>query len=257
MKMATLQGRWPASSCKPLAHNMSLLWLLAQILLFLLTLAVAGALVIGLDRTAIRAGTSSAVRRQMRAYVSLGLALWLTILTELARMGALLEADGFPMLALVFMPVLLAGLWLMRSSTFRLLLRFVMPQWLIWIHSFRALLALLYYLLWVAGLLPLHLSLQGLNQDFIVGLTAPLAATLFFGRRYYPLQAMLWHLFGMLLAGTTLLLIVWSTPSTRAAFPETTTLFTEFPFVWVVGFLMPLAIVLHAFALWQLRLFRK
>ncbi len=236
---------------------MSSLWLLAQMLLFLLTLAVAGALVMGLDRAAARAGTAADVRRQVRTYVSLGLALWLSILTELARMGVLLEAHGFPVLALVFMPVLLAGFGLMRSSAFRLLLRFVMPQWLIWIHTFRALLALLYYLLWTEGLLPLHLSLQGLNQDFIVGLTAPLAATLFFGRRYYLLQALLWHLFGMLLAGATLLLIVWSTPSARAVFPETTSLFTEFPFVWVVGFLMPLAITLHAFALWQLRLFRK
>ncbi len=231
-------------------------FLLAQILMFSLALAVAGAVVWGIDRAAQRAGIGLAERRPLRTWVGLALALWLSILTELARMGALLEAEGLPVLALVFMPVLLMGFALMRSRAFRLILRFAAPEWLVWVHSFRALLALLFYLLWTGGLLPAHLSVQGLNQDFIVGLTAPMAGTLFFGRRYHLWQARLWHVFGLLLAAATLLLIVWSTPSARAAFPETTTLFTEFPFVWVPGFLLPLAIVLHAFALWQLRMFK-
>ncbi len=231
-------------------------WLLAQTGMFLLTLGVAGALVWGIDRAAGRAGIGPADRRQLRTWVGLALALWLSILTELARMGSLLDAEGLPVLALVFMPVLLMGFVLLRSQAFRLILRFVSPEWLVWIHSFRAVLALLFYLLWTAGLLPAHLSVQGLNQDFIVGLTAPMAGTLFFGRRYHLWQARLWHVFGLLLAAATLLLIVWSTPSARAAFPETTVLFTEFPFVWVPGFLLPLAIVLHGFALWQLRIFK-
>ncbi len=232
-------------------------FLSAQLLVFILTLGVVIALLWGLHKAASRIGMAHTARRQLLSYTGLGILLWLSILTELSRMGLLLNATSIPVLAWVFIPVLVMGLWLARSPTFGLLLRFVGPAWLVWIHTFRAFLALTFYLSWRAGLLPVHLSVQGLNQDFIVGITAPMAGLLFFNRRFYLLQALLWHLFGLLLAAAVLLLIVWSTPSAHAAFAQTTTLFTEFPFVWIPGFLLPLAMVLHGWALWQLKLFWK
>ena len=112
--------------------------------------------------------------------------------------------------------------------------------------------------LWMGYLgsyVPPQMTFLWLNQDIIVGLTAPFAGWLFFGKhRYQKPEAIMWNVFGIALLLNVLSLGVFSSPSPfRVFLNEPSSVFVmQFPFVWIVSFIVPFALAMHLFSLRQL-----
>ncbi|RMF22684.1 MAG: hypothetical protein D6765_14035 [Bacteroidetes bacterium] len=128
-------------------------------------------------------------------------------------------------------------------------------RWLIAVQSFRLVMELMLWLGFVGGFVPWQLTFKGFNQDIIVGLTAPLAAALFFRQRQLlKFEAILWNLFGLLLLVNAVVIAVLSTPSELRVFlnEPSTAFVARWPFIWIPGFIVPFAIAMHVFSLAQL-----
>ncbi len=225
-----------------------------------LVVLVVGALVVlvyqgvraGLQRLRLGAGHG----RRIAGWVVLALGCWLAFLAVLSGRGFFEDFHQLPPPPLwaALPPLVLVGL-LLRSRLFRLLLRVVPYSWLIGVQSFRLVMELILWLGFIGGFVPWQMTFKGFNQDFIVGLTAPLAAALFFrNRQLLKMEAILWNTFGLLLVLNVVVIALLSTPSELRVFlnEPSTAFVARWPFIWIPGFIVPFAIAMHVFSLVQL-----
>ena len=182
---------------------------------------------------------------------------WLALTAVLAERGFF---DDFRSLPPRFLPLfglpLLTLLALTFSRRVAPLLAAVPPAWPIAAQAFRIPVEIVLWRLAVAGAIPELLSFHGRNVDILVGLTAPVVAYACFVRRAWPARVAVWWNW----AGVVILLNVVVHAQLSAPTPwgilETdppTTFIADWPYVWLPGFLVPLAWLLHAVSLRQLR----
>ncbi|RMG84822.1 MAG: hypothetical protein D6714_07095 [Bacteroidetes bacterium] len=231
------------------------LYVTCQLITVLLTLGVLSAVLYGLRYAFLRLRLPKDKREALIRLIRIGLFMWLSILAALAWSGMFKDAGMLILgIGLVFFPPLILGVVLLRSRFFRLVLKALPPEWLIWIQTFRLFLAGMFWLGWSGGFVPLQLTFWGLNQDIIVGLSAVAAGGLFFRRRQLKFQIIVWNGFGVLLFIHAILLAFLSLPSPLQVFTNepSAAFLTDVPFIWVPGFLFPFGLVMHFFSLKQL-----
>ena len=108
----------------------------------------------------------------------------------------------------------------------------------------------------VAGVLPELLSFHGRNVDILVGLTAPVVAYACFVRRAWPARvAGWWNWAGIVILLNVVVHAQLSAPTPWRIFETDppTTVIADWPYIWLPAFLVPLAWLLHAVSLRQLR----
>ncbi len=196
-------------------------------------------------------------RNRVVFFTALGLAAWLACTAWLSLSGLAGDFSSFPppMMPLVLLPPLVVALFLTFSDRFGAVLRHVPVQWLLYLQSFRMAVEVLLWALHAQGLLPVQMTFEGLNFDVLTGITAPLAAYLVTTRPQWRRPILLgWNLAGLALLGTIVVISILSLPTPLRAFTNepANTIVTRFPFIWLPGFLVPLAYSLHFFALRQL-----
>ena len=218
----------------------------------LLTLTCVGVLVYALDTTLRRFRYPQRARMAYGYLLGISLLVYLTSLTILVQTDYFARPDALP--ARVF-GMFAAGvgvcLFLLLRPRFRQLLRAVPEKWLVGAQSYRLGTEGLLFAGYQLGFVPFQLTFYGFNQDIIVGITAALGYFAFFGRGRMQFQIILWNVFGMLLQFVLLTNIIMSLPSRWQVFralPDAAFL-VQVPFVWMPGFLMPLAVGLHLFSL--------
>jgi hypothetical protein len=209
----------------------------------------------------LRHGLHNLKMRRERAkklviFVVTGMLLWLAILGFLALGGFFARFEVMlPRLMITPLPLLFATLVLLFSRKFLFLLLAIPPAWLLYAQGFRLFLELFLWLGYRAGEMPPQMTFAWLNYDIIVGLTAPLAGAVFFGRgRFQRFEALLWNIFGIVLLLNVVLIAALSIPSTLRVFMNepANTFMARFPYVWIPGFMVPFALALHLFSLQQL-----
>jgi hypothetical protein len=182
---------------------------------------------------------------------------WLALIAVLAERGFF---DDFSSLPPRFLPLfglpLLTLLALTFSRRVAPLLAAVPPAWPIAAQAFRIPVEIVLWRLAVAGVIPELLSFHGRNVDILVGLTAPVVAYACFVRRAWsPRVAVWWNWAGIVILLNVVVHAQLSAP-TPWGILETdppTTFIADWPYVWLPGFLVPLAWLLHAVSLRQLR----
>ena len=184
--------------------------------------------------------------------VGITLLVYLTSLTVLVQTDYYAEGDALPArMFYLFAAGVSVGIFLLLRKRFRQLLRALPERWLVGVQSFRLITEGILYGGYVVGVVPFQLTFFGFNQDIIVGVTALLGYFAFFSRRRMPFQVILWNVFGILLQFTLFANMLLSLPSRWQLFralPDGSFL-AEVPFIWLPGFLMPLAVCLHLFSL--------
>ncbi len=219
-----------------------------------LTLLCLALVVRGLWRTLTAMDYPPARRNRVVTATALGLAAWLAFTAALALTGLAGDFSAFPppVMPLVLLPPLVASLVLTFSGKFGAVLRHVPVQWLLYLQSFRVAVEVLLWALHGQGLVPVQMTFEGLNFDVLTGLTAPLAAYLLTARPRWRRPILLgWNVMGLALLITIVVISILSLPTPLRAFPNepANTIVTRFPFIWLPGFLVPLAYTLHFFAL--------
>ena len=128
----------------------------------------------------------------------------------------------------------------------------MIPLWLLLgAQSFRVVVELFIHQLWVAGLVPKMLTFSGANVDIYVGATAPLIAWLATRGKVGLRLALGWNVLGLLALCNVVVRAVRTSPGPlnviHAEVPNL--MIGTFPFMFIPGFFVPLAVALHFFAL--------
>jgi len=228
----------------------------ATALFFIFPLLLSVLLLYGLRQMMARTDWPLAVQRRRWRATALVLGGWLLGLAGLAATGFLRNFQTLPpRMLLVIAPPLLALVLLARTDAFTQLLRRIPPTWVLGLQSFRVVVELGLWLLFVHGTIPRDMSFEGRNLDVLTGLTAPVAAWLAW-RGVPRLVLVLWNLAGLGLLLNIVVTALLCTPSPFRQFFDgpANTIIAEFPFVWLPGLLVPLAYWLHVVSLRQLSL---
>lgn len=180
----------------------------------------------------------------------LALALWISFLGVLAELGWFAQWQSRPP-HLLLAPL---GALVMFTLVFRGQWQKIPVVGLVGLQSFRLLVELFLHAGGEDGLVPPQLTYSGWNFDILVGLSAPVMAwgayRGYWGRR----SLLLWNALGMILL---LNVVTWSLLSAPGPlhllldYPPNTFV-AQTPFIWLPGFLAPLAAVLHVLAFAQL-----
>jgi len=174
-----------------------------------------------------------------RTRVALGIAGWLAITAIAAASGAVALDGGVPRVAAIPMMAIAVGLVVLRPILVR-----IPHHRLIALQAFRLPVELVLWTLFLRGIVPVQMTFEGRNFDVLVGLTAIPFAVLAAKR---PRLAIAWHVFGLALLLNIVGTAVLSMPGPLRSFmtePANTVIGT-FPYVWLPGFLVPVAFLLH------------
>jgi len=142
----------------------------------------------------------------------------------------------------------------MISKHFLKILKVIPPAKLVRVQAFRIPMEIMLWLGFYGGFVPVQMTFKGFNYDIVVGITALIAANVFFRKRFHKLQGIIWNIFGILLLGTIVFIATVSTPSPLRLFMNepANTFISQVPFIWVTGFIVPFALAMHLFSLRQL-----
>ncbi len=232
------------------------LYLLFQVSIIVLVLGLLVLMYLGLRHGLRQLNSSEGQVKKYLYYVLVGTICWLLILAGLASLDFFTDFQQLPpRIFLAFVPPFMLMLCLVFSSKFTRLLQHIPPAWLIYIQSFRLLMELSLWLGFLAGAVPFQMTFEGFNFDIVTGVTALLAAPLFFGRgRFLFFETIIWNISGMLLLFNIVLISIISTPSPlRIFFNEpANTMIANFPFIWIPGFIVPFALAMHLFSIRQM-----
>ena len=178
---------------------------------------------------------------------------WLWLLAVLAGAGVFLR-DGRVQpyfLASGMLPTITGIAYVSSRAGVPVLTR-TSPATLVGLQSFRIVVEVILWALALQGRLSPLLTVEGRNFDALVGLTAVPVAWLCLVRRVWPpAAAVAWNVAGIVILVSTVLHFVLSAPtpfqSIRTEPP--TTIIATLPYIWLPGFLVPLALTLHAASL--------
>jgi hypothetical protein len=189
------------------------------------------------------------------AVTSLALDGWLGVTAVLAAAGLFEDFSRIPpRLVFALAPPLLAILWLCRSAAVGRLLDEIPPGWLVYPQSFRIVMELILWELFVVGAIPAIMTFEGRNADILVGLTAPLIAWQCFARRAWSVRAAVWwNVAGILILLNVVVHAQLSAPTPFRVFmtQPPVTFIAYVPWIWLPAFLVPLAWALHALSIRQ------
>ena len=189
-------------------------------------------------------------------WIAAGLSVWFGYVGLLGYFGVIQNATMRPPgVVLILIPILVFSAYFIvmvfRSDAgARLALAF--PLWiLLGLQAFRVVVELFLHQLWRAGIVPRMLTFSGANVDIYIGASAALIAWVSVrGRRGIKI-ALAWNGLGLLTLANVVVRSVLTTPGPlhrlHAEVPNR--LLGAFPFLFIPGFCVPLALVLHLLAL--------
>ena len=178
---------------------------------------------------------------------------WLVALGLVAAAGVFLR-DGRVQpyfLAAGLLPTI-AGIVFVTSRAAAPLLARTSSATLIGLQSFRVVVELVLWALALQGRLSPLLTFEGRNFDVLVGVTAlPMAWLCLLRRAWLPAVAGVWNVAGIVILVSTVLTFVLSAPVPfqRIHTEPPTTIVATLPYIWLPGFLVPLAWTLHVASL--------
>jgi hypothetical protein len=221
---------------------------------------VVGMLVVvvcGAARAARRVGPGAVQGVRIAGVALVG---WLALTGVLAERGFFEDFQSMPprMLLGIGLP-LLTLLALTFSGRVAPLLAALPPAWPVAAQTFRIAVEIVLWQLAVAGAIPELLSFHGRNVDILVGLTAPVVAYACFVRRAWPARvAVWWNWAGIVILLNVVVHAQLSAPTPWRVFETDppATFIADWPYIWLPAFLVPLAWLLHAVSLRQLRSWR-
>lgn len=181
---------------------------------------------------------------------------WFLVTTSLAWMGAYRGApDRIPTIQYgIFVPILIGGLLIWRSSTLARIIDTVPQHWLIGVQLYRALGAI-FLILYAAGKLPGLFAWPAGLGDVLVGVLAPVVAVAYARAPHKNADLVFaWNLFGLadLVVAVTSGFLTSPSAFQLFAFDLPNELISQFPLVLVPVFLVPVSVLLHLASLAKL-----
>lgn len=206
----------------------------------------------GIDRTSWNVLSKRRVSRLILGTIL----VWLAFVSIWSASGTMDNFENFPFnfAPVLVVPLVTIVLLVIFSKGLKQILEQIPPDRIVVLQNFRVPVEILLWLLFVASMLPEHLTFEGRNFDILAGLTAPFVAWGLRKNRISKTIAILWNFacLGLLINIVTIAFL--STPSPIRMFFEepSSRVVALFPISFLPGFLVPLAYTLHFFSLKQL-----
>lgn len=205
-----------------------------------------------------RAFTRVSEQKQFKTKVALVLAAWLAYISILSLKGVFTNASLPPRIPLLLvLPAFLFFIYFFTNIKFKKIIDAVPAAMPIYSQSFRIVVELLIFGLFLEGLLPKAATFEGYNYDIVIGITAPLLAFFMLAKG----KSNNWIVLAWNFAGLTTLLIVVSILLSSAYFPalwnQTESILPKglgiFPYTFLAGLFMPLAVFMHLLSIIKTR----
>ena len=180
---------------------------------------------------------------------------WLLGQSALSLSGFYTVANSLPpRLVFALGPPLLLLLSRLATARGRAFLDSLQLDMLTLLHVVRLPVELGLYGLYIHGAVPRIMTFEGGNWDILMGLSAPLVYGLVRRQRPGRWALLVWNGLGLVLLGNIVMVAVLSAPSPvqRLAFEQPNVALLHFPFSWLPAVLVPLVLLAHVAALWQL-----
>jgi hypothetical protein len=179
---------------------------------------------------------------------------WAVVTAALSLTGILSDFSTFPPKILIALVIpLVAIIWAVRTKEVKEILWHTPPQSIIWIQSFRIVVEILLWRLFVDNLAPVQMTFEGRNFDVLSGLTAIVVALLVTRQKIAAPLVIAWNFAGLALLVNIVTIAILSMPTPLRVFMNepANTIVTKFPIVWLPALLVPLAYGLHFLSLRQ------
>lgn len=189
--------------------------------------------------------------RRSATTVSIGLLVWLAYVGLIGHAGILADtATRPPGPVFLFVPVLFFLLIFgvrTFSETKQSMVMAVPLAVLLSIQTFRVVVELFIHQLWREGVVPEMLTYSGANVDIYIGASAPVVAWFSSRWKWGRGLSVIWNILGLLALGNVVSRAILSAPGPlNLIHTEVPNLmFGTFPFMFIPGFFVPLAVVLH------------
>jgi hypothetical protein len=219
--------------------------------LFLGYLCVMAAAVVALASRYLGLGTG--------VVVLAGLSVWLVYVGLLGYFGVVRNtAMRPPGITFILVPVVFFFIffiiYIVRSNGEGVAMAFPLRV-ILGTQVFRVGVELFLHQLWIAGLIPKMLTFAGANVDIYIGATAPLIAWVSTRGREGLKLAFAWNLLGLMALANVVSRAVLTSPGPlhliHAEVPNK--MFGTFPYMFIPGFFVPLALLLHVLAIRAIR----
>ena len=219
-----------------------------------LSVVCVACIVTGLVKVLKKTAFTQQLQRRISIITAAGIVAWMVVTGLLAKNGFFANFNPFPRPVLLIVVPLPFILLIAFSKKFAVILRAVLPQWLIGMQAFRIVVELLLLKAYLGGLLPKRMTFEGGNFDIISGIFAiPVAIVI--AKKQNPVLIKWYNIIGIVLLLNILVIAALSMPTPFMRFMNgpANTIIGEFPFIYLPGVLVVIAYSLHIFSLRQLR----
>ena len=228
-------------------------------LFFLLTIVLAGLFYKAISYAS--GHLKNVNQRHLPRKVLAGLVIWLGLLGLAAAVGVFADFEKKPPLIL-FVPfsMLTVVAIFARSALSLQMIKAIPHTWLIFPQVFRIVMEIILWLLFIHHAWAKQLTFEGYNFDILAGITAPIFSYFILKKKADAMsRAIIWNFFGLFLLTTIVTMAIGSAPVPFRflMFEPANTVIARFPFIWLPGFVVPFAYLLHFLSLRKLFYDRK
>ena len=206
----------------------------------------------GFKKALIKSGVEEAKRKRKIRRLAMLLLLWLLFLVKISDMQFFHDWLAMPPRILIaVLPPLVGVLALIFSNKLNAIVSAIPQHSLILIQSFRIVMEIILLILFLEYIIPVQMTFEGRNFDILAGITALPVAYLVFKNKVSRNFIIGWNIFGLLLLANIVVVALLSTPIPFRYFMNepANTVIAYFPFVWLPGFVVPVAYTMHFLSL--------
>jgi hypothetical protein len=218
------------------------------------TLIFYGLLLARLKKSLISTNFTESKKKKIFNGTLIGLIGWAIATSILSWSGVLSDFSTFPpKLIMVLIIPLITVIWLIRTKEVKEILIHTPPESIIWIQSFRIVVEILLWRLFVDNLAPIQMTFEGRNFDILSGLTALLVAYLVANNKISSPLVIAWNFACLAILVNIVAIAILSMPTPFRVFMNepSNTIVAKFPIVLLPALLVPLAYWLHFLSLRQ------
>lgn len=191
-------------------------------------------------------------KKKIISRIAGGLVAWAIVVSVVSLTGF---TDKFQLFPLNIMPMVLIPLvtvlMLVFSNDSKEILYQLNLKAMTQLQVFRVFVEIILWLLFIQNLLPEQMTFEGRNFDIIAGFTSLIAARWLLQSRAWMIG---WNILGLALLINIVTVAILSMPTSLRVFENepANTIVTQFPFIFLPTFLVPLAYILHFLSLRKL-----
>lgn len=200
-------------------------------------------------------GWEKARKKSFIAKLIISLVVWAGFVAAWSLSGKMADFTIFPLnLAPVIAIPIVVAIFFVSSSGTGEILKHIPPANIIRLQSFRFVVEVFLWMLFISNLLPVQMTFEGRNFDILAGFTAPIIAVLVSKGRISRTGVIIWNVLCLALLLNIVITALLSTPSPWRVFMNEPAnyIVTYFPISFLPGLLVPLAYYLHFLSLRQM-----